>query len=65
MFDGHRRPVGRLFYLLAFLLVWLGVSRGQTLPTTTISEGLFAAQGPKRKMRRCHLYPPLYSSAMP
>jgi hypothetical protein len=38
MFDAHRRPVGRLFYLLAFLLMWLGVSGGQTLPTTTISE---------------------------
>ena len=38
MFDVHRRPVGRLFYLLAFLLVGLGVSWGQTLPITTISE---------------------------
>jgi hypothetical protein len=45
MFDVHRRPVGRLFYLLAFLLVGLGVSWGQTLPTTTISDVVFRADG--------------------
>jgi hypothetical protein len=41
MFDAHRRPVGRLFCLLAFLLGSLGVSLSQTPDTSTISEGLF------------------------
>jgi hypothetical protein len=38
MFDERRRPAGRLFYLLAFVVVGLGVSRGQTPATSTISE---------------------------
>ena len=38
MFD-KRRPVGRLFYLLTFVVVGLGVSWGQTTPaTSTIQE---------------------------
>jgi hypothetical protein len=44
MFDEHRRPVGRLFYLLAFVLVWIGACWGQAPNTTTISEGLFASR---------------------
>ena len=45
MFDERRRPVGRLFYLLTFVVVGLGVSRGQTTPaTSTIQEGLFASR---------------------
>lgn len=43
MFDEHRRPWGRLFYLVAFVAV--GMSWGQTTPaTSTISEGLFASR---------------------
>jgi hypothetical protein len=43
MFDEHRRPWGRLFYLLAFVAV--GVSWGQTTPaTSTVQEGLFASR---------------------
>jgi hypothetical protein len=38
MFDEHRRPVGRLFYLLAFLVLALTASPGQPPVTTTISE---------------------------
>ena len=50
MFDEHRRPVGRLFYLLAFVLVWIGACWGQAPNTTTISEGLFASRsGAKKK----------------
>ncbi len=47
MFDEHRRPWGRLFYLLAFVLV--GVGWGQTPATTTISEGLFASHSGAEK----------------
>ncbi len=37
MFDERRRPWGRLFYLLAFVVV--GMSWGQTTPaTSTIQE---------------------------
>jgi hypothetical protein len=36
MFGLHGRPVGRLFYLLAFVLV--GVMWGQSPTTSTISE---------------------------
>jgi hypothetical protein len=49
MFDEHRRPVGRIFYLLAFVVLWLGVSLGQTPTTTTISEGLFASRSGAEK----------------
>ena len=49
MFDEHRRPVGRLFYLLSFVLVCLGVSWGQTPATSTISEGLFASRSGAEK----------------
>jgi hypothetical protein len=49
MFDEHRRPVGWLFYLLAFVVLWLGVSLGQTPTTTTISEGLFAGRSGAEK----------------
>ncbi len=39
MFDEHRRPVGRLFYLLAFLVLALAAPRRRKSPTTTtISE---------------------------
>ena len=38
MFDEHRRPWGRLFYLLAFVVVGLTASWAQTPSTTTISE---------------------------
>ena len=49
MFDERRRPCGRLFYLLAFLLVWTGTSWGQSPTTTTISEGLFASRSGAEK----------------
>ncbi len=45
MFDEHRRPMGRLFYLLAFVVVGLGVSWGQTPSTTTISDVVYRADG--------------------
>ena len=38
MFYEHRRPVGRLFYLLAFVLVALSAARSQTPTRSTISE---------------------------
>jgi hypothetical protein len=50
-FDEHRRPVERLFYLLAFVLVWIGASWGQAPKTTTISEGLFAGRSGAEKKR--------------
>ena len=37
MFDAYRRPSGRLFCLLAFLLVLPGASWSQTPATTTVS----------------------------
>jgi hypothetical protein len=43
MFDEHRRPVGRLFYLLVFVVVGLGVSWGQAPNTTTISDVVYRA----------------------
>jgi hypothetical protein len=45
MFDAHRRPVGRLFCLLAFLLGSLGVSLSQTPDTSTISDFVYRADG--------------------
>ncbi|MBZ5650817.1 MAG: hypothetical protein LAO18_10070 [Acidobacteriia bacterium] len=44
MFDEHRRPWGRLFYLLASVMVWLTASWAQAPSTTTINEGLFASR---------------------
>ena len=45
MFDEHRRPWGRLFYLLAFVVVGLTASWGQTPATTTISDVVYRADG--------------------
>jgi hypothetical protein len=45
MFDAHGRPRGRLFYLLGLLALGLGVARGQGLPTTTISDVVYRADG--------------------
>jgi trimeric autotransporter adhesin len=45
MFGEHCRPVGRLFYLLAFVVVGLGVSWSQTPTTTTISDVVYRADG--------------------
>jgi hypothetical protein len=45
MFDEHRRPMGRLFYLLAFLVLAL-TAPGQAPPaTTTISDVVYRADG--------------------
>jgi hypothetical protein len=49
MFDEHRRPLGRLFYLLAFVLVWVGACWGQAPNTTTIRAGLFASRSGAEK----------------
>jgi hypothetical protein len=49
MFDAHRRPWGRLFYLLAFLLGSPGVSLSQTPGTSTISDGVFASRSGTEK----------------
>ena len=45
MFDEHRRPWGRLFYLLAFVGVGLTASWAQTPSTTTISDVVYRADG--------------------
>ena len=45
MFDEHRRPWGRLCYLLPFVLVGLGVSWGQAPATTTVSDVVYRADG--------------------
>lgn len=45
MFDEHRRPVGRLFYLLAFVLVALSAARSQTPTRSTISDVVYRADG--------------------
>ena len=45
MFDEHRRPWGRPFYLLAFVMVWLTASWAQTPSTTTISDVVYRADG--------------------
>ena len=45
MFDEHRRPQGRLFYLLAFVMVGLAVSWGQGPTTFTISDTVYRADG--------------------
>ncbi|MGH9544697.1 MAG: hypothetical protein ACRD23_05730 [Terriglobales bacterium] len=43
MFDEHRRPLGRLFCLLPFVLMGLGVAWAQTPATTTISDVVYRA----------------------
>ncbi len=45
MFDEHRRPWGRLFYLLAFVGVGLTASWAQNPSTTTISDVVYRADG--------------------
>jgi trimeric autotransporter adhesin len=45
MFDAHGRPWGRLFYLLAFLLVLPSASWSQNPATTTISDFVYRADG--------------------
>ena len=45
MFVSHRRPEGRLFYLLAFLVGSLGASWGQSPATTTINDFVYRADG--------------------
>ena len=45
MFVEHRRPLGRLFYLLAFFLGSLSVSWGQTPATTTVADIVYRADG--------------------
>ncbi len=49
MFDEHCRPWGRLFYLLAFVMVLLTAAWAQTPSTTTINEGLFASRSGDEK----------------
>ena len=49
MFVSHRRPQGRLFCLLAFLVVSFGASWGQSPATTTINEGLFGSRSGAEK----------------
>ncbi len=45
MFDVHSRPAGRLFYLLALVVMGVGVSWGQSPSTTTISDVVYRADG--------------------
>ena len=45
MFDEHRRPWGRLFYLLASVMVLLTWSSAQTPSTTTINDVVYRADG--------------------
>ena len=45
MFDEHRRPWGRLFYLLAFVVWSLGALRAQSPTTTTISDVVYRGDG--------------------
>jgi hypothetical protein len=45
MFDERRRPLGRLFYLLAFVVWSLGASRAQSPITTTISDVIYRGDG--------------------
>ncbi len=45
MFDAHRRPWGRLFYLLAFLLVLPSACWSQSPATTTVSDFVYRADG--------------------
>jgi hypothetical protein len=45
MFDEHRRPLGRLFCLLAFLTVGISTAWPQSPPTTTISDTIFRGDG--------------------
>ena len=45
MSDARRRPLGRLFYLLAFLLMGLSTTWSQAPNTTTISDVVYRADG--------------------
>ena len=45
MFDAHRRPWGRLFYLLAIVLALPGALWSQTPATTTVSDFVYRADG--------------------
>jgi hypothetical protein len=45
MFDAHRRPQGRLFYLLACVVLSISASWAQTPSTTTISDVVYRADG--------------------
>jgi len=45
MFDAQRRPLGRLFYLLACVSVLLGASWAQTPSTSTVSDTVYRADG--------------------
>ena len=45
MFDEHRRPLGRLFFLLAFVVSSFGGSRAQSPATTTISDVVYRGDG--------------------
>lgn len=45
MFDAHRRPWGRLFYLLACVSVLFGTSSAQTPTTSTVSDTVYRADG--------------------
>jgi len=53
MFDEHRRPVGRLFYLLAFVLVWIGACWGTGSPYDYDQRGLICPPLRTRKEKRC------------
>lgn len=45
MFDAHGRPLGRLFYLLAIVMLLLRASWAQSPTTTTISDVVYRADG--------------------
>jgi hypothetical protein len=45
MFVERRRPLGRLFYLLAIVMGSLSVSWGQTPATTTVADTVYRADG--------------------
>jgi hypothetical protein len=45
MFVERRRPLGRLFYLLAFVTLLLSVSWGQSPTTTTVADIVYRADG--------------------
>ena len=57
MFDEHRRPVGRLFYLLAFVVVCLERRGDRRRPHARLARDyLRSDQRPRRKAQRCRLY---------